>query len=1269
MRRHLLIGLIGWTVVLLFCVSPYASESAKADGVVLSMTRTAVGGGIYTPCQTLYHQVDVTRSGDGAVTAAGIEETLPAGWTFHSVLPDGSGVPTIVPRPGAEGVLSFAWFDLQGAGIPGFPLSFVYRVNVPCSETGDETVSGLCLYRYLLDNGSSSGEQQTAVQSTVVSLTTEPQTFYVSKQGAAKAAGTHADPFAAIADAVKATVSGRGDTIVVGDGVYRESPVLKRNTTLYGERGAFHTRIVSPSDDTAAIVTAGDGCVVRRLAIGGAGNGSAVLVKDGAQAELTNLVLFANHTGVYASTNANVTFSNNTIYGNTGYGVFSADEAYFDVLMHSLFISNNVGVHITLDAVGEGTHNAYFNNTLHQDGHAPHGTHLFVDPLFVDAALLNFHLKLHSPVRDAGDPDTEHNDVDGSRNDLGADGGPFGVQDTTSPAVVIITNPSPPVVGVDMPIGLDVSGSTDEWGIAAYEWDFEASDVFVPDADTPYIEYRFASPGEHVVKLRVTDHGGLQTMASVTVQVNTYALRLMSPNGGEVWPLGKTVRIAWEDLTGLYTGDVRLSLYGNGIAPHSITQTAGNLGYFDWVIPKNLPPGGGYRVRLESVSHPPLFDVSDGDFVIVAQDNDSLSGAVWIGTDGPPISEQFHYPRDENWYAFCVPPDLVGQQIDMALTFQDPSFDALLELFWDNGAGPIAEAALPIPGNPERRIAWTPIEAGCYRIRVVGVDSSLYGPRTSHTLRVWHPSGTVAAGAIGGLVRDAVTWAPISGARVTADFAGLTALTTPAGAYRFEALPQGTYTLSVEAPGYLAGTRQVVLASGAIETANFDLPSLAAVPPPQEVSASDGTFAGQVRVTWRSVPWATGYRVFRDGVALNACTFIESLDDRPESSAVHLYQVQTCYPGGSSELSAPDTGYRAGVPDYPVWVLASNGDFADRVRVSWAPVPGASYYRVYRFGPEQTPVDGDIEAAVEQMQPSLEDAAPVGDWTAATWMDDTSAEVPATRWSCRGDEAVYNVYLYAVVAGNTAGESLPSVWNEGYVGSETAEGESVYEPVLPSRPVTGSKRAALPESELALRLVSSDTIDADSVWGQVVCAAFEDDQVEWRPLQANDGWVVYRPTEPWRPGDSVTMTAGALTSDGAVVGPVSYEFIIEAADPGNAKAEVWQPSDADFDSTGMDAEIPAELEVAPPDTVLLPGAVSPLYRIAPDGLYDAPRRVWLPVPNGIINPVHALRYGVQTDAGTAWHPATAVAGWLVEGSALELNLGGGRYLGILARHG
>ena len=124
---------------------------------------------------------------------------------------------------------------------------------------------------------------------------------------------------------------------------------------------------------------------------------------------------------------------------------------------------------------------------------------------------------------------------------------------------------------------------------------------------------------------------------------------------------------------------------------------------------------------------------------------------------------------------------------------------------------------------------------------------------------------------------------------------------------------------------------------------------------PTGVSASDGTFTNQVRVTWNAVSGASSYFVHRNlSNSISGALQIGnpggiSLDDTnvvPETT--YYYWVQSSAGATNSGYSASDGGYASSGFGVPGNVAASDGDYPDKVRVIWDPVSGAAFYRVYR---------------------------------------------------------------------------------------------------------------------------------------------------------------------------------------------------------------------------------------------------------------------------------------------------------------------------------
>lgn len=116
-----------------------SSEGAADTEVVL--TRNAPGGGTYPPGGTVDLTVTLNYTGPETVAVLGLEETIPAGWTFVKGV---SGlVPPVLPAAGAQGILGFAWLS-----VPEFPLTFTYRLRTPVDATGPQTITGEGLYSF-----------------------------------------------------------------------------------------------------------------------------------------------------------------------------------------------------------------------------------------------------------------------------------------------------------------------------------------------------------------------------------------------------------------------------------------------------------------------------------------------------------------------------------------------------------------------------------------------------------------------------------------------------------------------------------------------------------------------------------------------------------------------------------------------------------------------------------------------------------------------------------------------------------------------------------------------------------------------------------------------------------------------------------------------------------------------------------------------------------------------------------------------------------------
>jgi hypothetical protein len=131
--------------------------------------------------------------------------------------------------------------------------------------------------------------------------------------------------------------------------------------------------------------------------------------------------------------------------------------------------------------------------------------------------------------------------------------------------------------------------------------------------------------------------------------------------------------------------------------------------------------------------------------------------------------------------------------------------------------------------------------------------------------------------------------------------------------------------------------------------------------PPTGVSASDGEFTDKVRLTWYSVALATTYEVWRhttnnSGAAVKIAETSNTVyeDTSAGANVVYFYWIRakanSIY-SGISEFSNSEMGYRtpsAATLNPPDNVLASDGTYTNKVRVSYGAVAGAGTYEIWR---------------------------------------------------------------------------------------------------------------------------------------------------------------------------------------------------------------------------------------------------------------------------------------------------------------------------------
>lgn len=401
----------------------------------------------------------------------------------------------------------------------------------------------------------------------------------------------------------------------IGSGVHLRfsSPIIKNNTIktnepsgiyCYGSSATIMNNIISENKEAGIRIENGsrlliDGNIIKNngeagISSGGPensyfkvfrntinNNGRGGIDADALSGIISNNVIYENAQAGIRCVIIPMEIINNTVVANGMSGIVVEDRTVAPTIKNNIVTHNKDS---GIRAAGKGySHNLLFaNNILPGSGEKWSTQHLYyvrrqyagfedersyqehmdiiADPLYMDAANHDYHLRSNSPAIDAGDPDVKFNDIHfppslgASRNDMGAYGGPHALPERLKSNNVPVADVGPlQEVYIGDKVTLDGSGSHDPDGdFISYEWTFSsvprASQARLSNPSVVNPSFTVDVPGNYVVRLIVKDRWG-KVSKPHTATITALPNRPPKAYGGENMDI--------------YVGDT-VTLYGGG---------------------------------------------------------------------------------------------------------------------------------------------------------------------------------------------------------------------------------------------------------------------------------------------------------------------------------------------------------------------------------------------------------------------------------------------------------------------------------------------------------------------------------------------------------------------------------------------------------------------------------------------------------------------------------------------------------------------------------
>jgi len=203
----------------------------------------------------------------------------------------------------------------------------------------------------------------------------------------------------------------------------------------------------------------------------------------------------------------------------------------------------------------------------------------------------------------------------------------------------------------------DVDNDNLSWGISSWGDGSPAQAGTCPSnlANSSFsASHTWMATGTYQIRVFVSDCKGGSDTAVQTVTVAP-AIRVLSPNGGEVWNAGSVHSIRWLGNNQGRHISIRLNDYSAGFPAQTIIRDASavwgsnpqdsrnvteGFDYFAWNIPSDIRPGSQYQISVgDQTVNAPNFsntDVSDAYFTIVGPSVNNAQANLSVDAATPP---------------------------------------------------------------------------------------------------------------------------------------------------------------------------------------------------------------------------------------------------------------------------------------------------------------------------------------------------------------------------------------------------------------------------------------------------------------------------------------------------------------------------------------------------------------------------------------------------------------------------------------------------------